>query len=123
MKAARTGSEQQEVIERFYAEVWLPMWDAAAIKHDRKSADAPTVYVPRGFVSIVGGIQPGVLARKMNKEYLDSGLGARLLLAMPQRLAHRWPAPKTSFRFTTTLIWPCPAQCSVSGAHLKSGLQ
>ena len=41
-------------------------------------------------VSIVGGIQPGVLKRAIGREHLQDGLCARLLLAMPEPTPIRW---------------------------------
>ncbi len=48
------------------------------------------IYVPRSAVSIVGGIQPGVLRRAIGKEHLQDGMCARLLLAMPEPRPVRW---------------------------------
>ena len=44
-------------------QAYLSMYDASAAKIDRKSAMPPTVYIPRAFVAICGGIQPGIFER------------------------------------------------------------
>jgi hypothetical protein len=41
-------------------------------------------------VSVLGGIQPGTLARALIAEYREAGLGARILMAMPQRRTKKW---------------------------------
>ena len=46
--------------------------------------------VPRAAVSIVGGIQPGVLKQVIGREHMHDGLCARLLLAMPNTRPVRW---------------------------------
>jgi hypothetical protein len=69
---------------------WLEMHRAGTVIVDRKTADRPTLFVPRAAVSVCGGIQPGVLARALTPEFLDAGLAARLLLAMPPKLVKRW---------------------------------
>jgi hypothetical protein len=67
---------------------WLELFHARPMLVDRKTSG--TLYVPRAAVSIVGGIQPGILRRALTPEYVDSGLAARLLLAMPPRRARKW---------------------------------
>src|SRR5262249_29981711 len=47
-------------------------------------------------VSITGGIQPGVLARALTPDFLDSGLAARLLMAMPPKQRKRWTEAEVS---------------------------
>jgi hypothetical protein len=39
---------------------------------------------------VTGGIQPGVLVRALSQEFLDAGLVARVLMAMPPRRRKRW---------------------------------
>lgn len=55
---------------------------------DRKTSG--TLHVPTAAVSIVGGIQPGVLQRALGPANRENGLAARLLLVMPPRRAKRW---------------------------------
>jgi hypothetical protein len=69
---------------------WLEMHRAGAIMVDRKTGDRRSVFVSRAAVSVTGGIQPGALARALTPEFLDAGLAARLLLAMPPKLPKRW---------------------------------
>lgn len=69
---------------------WLEMHRAGTLIVDRKTGDRRTCYIPRAAVSITGGIQPAVLARTLSPEFLDSGLAARMLMAMPPRLPKRW---------------------------------
>jgi hypothetical protein len=55
---------------------------------DRKGSG--TTYVARAAVSVCGGVQPGVLAKTMTTDNVDSGLLGRLLLTMPPRRHRRW---------------------------------
>lgn len=69
---------------------WLAMWSAAPLTVDRKTGATKMIHVPRAAVSIVGGIQPGVLRRAIGHEHMQDGLCARLLLAMPDPKPVRW---------------------------------
>jgi DNA polymerase-1 len=69
---------------------WLEMHRAGTVVVDRKTGERRLLFIPRAAVSITGGIQPGVLARLLTTDFLDCGLGARLLMAMPPRLPKRW---------------------------------
>jgi len=51
---------------------------------------APDDLCPSAAVSITGGVQPGILNRVLGYEHRESGLLARMLLAMPPRLRKRW---------------------------------
>ena len=62
---------------------WLVMNDGDTLRYDRKHGDPRTVYVPRAAVSLTGTIQPGTLRKLLGQEYLDNGLAARCLWAMP----------------------------------------
>jgi hypothetical protein len=62
---------------------WLEMHRAGTVIVDRKTPERPTLFIHRAAVSITGGIQPGILARELTTEFLDAGLGARLLKTMP----------------------------------------
>jgi hypothetical protein len=57
---------------------------------DRKTGAVKMIHVPRAAVSIVGGIQPGVLRKAIGQEHMQDGLCARLLLAMPDPKPVRW---------------------------------
>jgi DNA polymerase I-like protein with 3'-5' exonuclease and polymerase domains len=69
---------------------WLEMFRGETLIIDRKTTDRRTLFVPRAAVSVAGGIQPGTLARALTPEYLEAGLGARLLLAWPLKIPKRW---------------------------------
>ena len=49
-------------------------WSAAPLIVDRKTGDIKTIYVPRAAVSIVGGIQHGVLRNAIGREHMQDGL-------------------------------------------------
>jgi Protein of unknown function (DUF3987) len=82
---------------------WLSTWNAAPLTVDRKTGAIKTVHVSRAAVSIVGGIQPGVLRSAIGREHLQDGLCARLLLAMPEPKPIHWteavvsPATEAAF--------------------------
>jgi hypothetical protein len=69
---------------------WLASWSAAPLTVDRKTGAIKMIHVPRAAVSIVGGIQPGVLRKSIGQEHMQDGLCARLLLAMPDPKLVRW---------------------------------
>jgi hypothetical protein len=71
---------------------WLEMFRAGPLLNDRKAGDdgGQALYVPRAAVSVCGTIQPGTLSSLMTPAFRDSGLMARLLLAMPPRKAKVW---------------------------------
>jgi hypothetical protein len=69
---------------------WLSMHNAEHIIVDRKTGFPRTIHVSDAAVSVVGGIQPGILCRSMSPDLRESGLPARLLLAWPPRKPKRW---------------------------------
>lgn len=73
---------------------WLEIHGGRSITIDRKTVTpgAPRrIHVPRASVSICGTIQPDIFRRHLRKpEFLESGLVARLLLAIPPRRAKCW---------------------------------
>jgi hypothetical protein len=66
------------------------MHQAHPVSVERKTGERCILFVPRAAVSVCGGIQPGVLARALTPEFLDAGLAARLLMAMPPRQPKTW---------------------------------
>ncbi|MCE9556747.1 MAG: DUF3987 domain-containing protein [Planctomycetes bacterium] len=69
---------------------YLSMYGGESIVVDRKKGEPKTIFVPHAAMSIIGGIQPGVLHRALGQEHRESGLAARLLLAFPPRQPKRW---------------------------------
>jgi len=67
---------------------WLPMHRAGSVKVDRKTS--PPLRIERAALNIAGLIQPGVLASALTGVDYDSGLVARLLLAMPPTPVRKW---------------------------------
>jgi DNA polymerase I-like protein with 3'-5' exonuclease and polymerase domains len=90
---------------------WMEMHRAGTIVVDRKSGDRKHYFVPRAAVSITGSIQPGVLARALTLEFLEAGLAARLLLALPPKRPKRWseaeiaPAVEAAYRKTLKKLY------------------
>lgn len=68
--------------------MYLSMFSARRVVVDRLSRES--INVPNAFLSIVGGITPGVLASVLTPERFASGLAARFLLAMPPRRVNQW---------------------------------
>jgi hypothetical protein len=69
---------------------WLEAYRAGPWIIDRKTGDQPTLLIPRAAVSVCGGITPGALRKLLSAEYLEHGLGARLLMAWPPRRDKHW---------------------------------
>jgi len=66
---------------------WLSTWSNNPIFVDRKGRKDPLM-VPRSFVAIVGGIQPGILSELKNDR--EDGLLDRFLFSFPDPLPTRW---------------------------------
>ncbi len=60
---------------------WLSVWSGGDVSVLRRNPDAPHIYVPHPCVSVVGGVQPSVLAELAASR--DDGLLERLLLCAP----------------------------------------
>ncbi|HUO06986.1 MAG TPA: YfjI family protein [Phycisphaerae bacterium] len=69
---------------------WLTMHRAGGLTMDRKTGDERLLFCPRAFVSFTGTIQPGILRLALLPEHRESGLSARLLLAMPPVRRRQW---------------------------------
>src|SRR5262249_5136593 len=69
---------------------WLEFHRAGPVTIDRKTSEKKTLFIDRAAVSVCGTIQPGILAKAMRGDFLDSGLVARLLLAMPPKARKQW---------------------------------
>ncbi|MGE3316519.1 MAG: DUF3987 domain-containing protein [Planctomycetaceae bacterium] len=69
---------------------WLSMHVGEGITVDRKTGNPRTIWIECAWVSVCGGIQPGVLHRALGIEHRESGLAARLLLTCPPRKPKRW---------------------------------
>lgn len=69
---------------------WLEIYGCESITIDRKTGDERFLFVRRPFVSIAGGIQPGILSRVLTAEHKDNGLQSRLLMTYPPRQPKAW---------------------------------
>ncbi len=69
---------------------WLEIYNCESITIDRKTGDERFLFVRRPFVSITGGIQPGILSKVLTAEHKDNGLQSRLLMTFPPRRPKRW---------------------------------
>jgi hypothetical protein len=70
---------------------WLSIHSGDALRVNRKTGSKPSIYVPHAAVSLIGSIQPGVLARCLaSAAFFDAGLVARRLLVMPPPQPKRW---------------------------------
>lgn len=62
---------------------WLPLYDGRFAAIDRKTGSQRSVMIEQGNVSIVGGIQPKMLASTLKPDYFGSGIVPRFLFAFP----------------------------------------
>lgn len=69
---------------------WLEMHRAGPMVVDRKTSNPRQITVPKAALSVLGGIQPGVLKRALEEKYRDNGLAARLLFVNPPRAPKVW---------------------------------
>lgn len=74
---------------------WLQLNRAGTLIVDRKTGDRRTLFVKRASVSVCGTIQPGVLARALTADLLDSGFAAPKLLAWATCLPKKWSETET----------------------------
>ncbi|MBW7989802.1 MAG: DUF3987 domain-containing protein [Planctomycetes bacterium] len=68
---------------------FLSIWSGKAVRVDRKT-DEQFLYIENPNLSIVGGIQPGILRRKLRGEHLDNGLAQRFLYVFPDVRVRGW---------------------------------
>ncbi len=69
---------------------WLELHKAGTLILHRLTREERCLSVRRAAVSVTGTIQPAVLARALNLDALQSGLGARFLLTMPPPRRREW---------------------------------
>ncbi|MDM8008117.1 MAG: YfjI family protein [Phycisphaerae bacterium] len=74
---------------------WLSMHSAAPVTIDRKSGTG-TLFVERAAVSVIGGMQPGTLARVFGMAEREAGLLARALLVYPPDRPALWSEAELS---------------------------
>ena len=84
------GSFDQYKKGKADAAQWLELFRAGCLLIDRKTGKQKIISVSRASVSITGGIQPGLLRRIIGEEYIENGLAARFLMAMPPRRKKKW---------------------------------
>jgi hypothetical protein len=69
---------------------WLELHGAKPLKVDRLTRDRGPLMIRRACASVTGTVQPGTLARALDTDALQAGMGARFLLAMPPRRRRVW---------------------------------
>ena len=69
---------------------FLELHRAGTLLVDRKTGTPKTIHVPNAALSLCGGIQPGILQQALGRENFENGLAARILMAMPPRIAKQW---------------------------------
>ncbi len=69
---------------------WLELHRAGTLLVERLTRERGRLAVRRALVSVAGTIQPGTLARALDADALQAGLGARFLLAMPPKRRRVW---------------------------------
>lgn len=68
---------------------FLELFNGDSIRVDRKTGSKST-HIPHGLMSLVGGIQPGILKSCLTREYRESGFAARILFSCPPRRIRKW---------------------------------
>ena len=69
---------------------YLELHRAGNLMLDRMGRERGSLFVRRALVSVTGTIQPRILARALDTESREAGLGARLLVAMPPLGLRAW---------------------------------
>ncbi|WP_309382028.1 DUF3987 domain-containing protein [Cerasicoccus frondis] len=81
---------------------WLEFWGGGTYRVDRKTQDQPTI-IHNALVSVLGGIQPKVMARLLTPEQFDSGFVPRTLVACPPTRRSYWSEDEVSEE--SKLVW------------------
>ncbi len=68
-------------------QTWIEFHGGRQTTIDRKTGDKPALFIERPFVSVTGGVQPGIYARSLSGKHAESGFQARFLVAMPPATA------------------------------------
>lgn len=76
------------------AQTWAEMHQAQPVLVDRKTSG--TISVPRACVSVVGGLQPGILGVVLAGEHLDDGIASRILFVHPPPTEKVWTDERLS---------------------------
>jgi len=75
---------------------WLSIHGARPTIVDRKTGDKQTIHLASPRVSVIGGIQPGILKKALGSEHLENGLAARLLNVFPPTRPKQWTDAEVS---------------------------
>ena len=69
---------------------WIEIYEGRGFTVDRKTTG--TVYIEKPSVSIVGGVQTGILKKTMKEraDFIHSGFGSRFLFVMPEKEPIEW---------------------------------
>jgi hypothetical protein len=68
---------------------WLELYQGGTLTVDRKTG-VKTLHIENASVSVCGGIQPAILKESLGRKHFESGLAARILMAMPPRQPKKW---------------------------------
>ena len=69
---------------------WIEFYEGRYVTIDRKSNDVPTLDIKSPCVSVIGGVQPGVLEKTLQPAYFYSGFEPRLLFVEPPENVPDW---------------------------------
>jgi hypothetical protein len=69
---------------------WLQLHGTGTISVQRRTGERRDIMVDLASASVTGTVQPGILTRLLTQECHESGLAARLLMAMPPRRPKCW---------------------------------
>jgi hypothetical protein len=107
-------------------DAWNQIFNAGELTVDRKTSMPKTLHVPVAGVSIVGGIQPRILARAMGEEKWESGYAARFLFVSPPALPRVWTdadiEEEVEMRYSAVFrnLWDRPFRNTFTGDAEKS---
>lgn len=71
-------------------EFYLTSWNGDPFGIDRKTGDQRRIMIQQLAISILGGIQPGILKRLLTEELHESGMTGRFLFVMPPPRKREW---------------------------------
>jgi hypothetical protein len=80
---------------------WNEIWNGNTLRIDRKTGDERELHVARPFMAVTGGIQTGVFLQHVDRDSLDSGMLARILVTVStsiKRPGNRQPVDRQLYQ-------------------------
>ena len=89
---------------------WLSIYDSLPIIKDRatgpdRKSNGTSIHVPRGFVAVLGSIQPSVIPELASKHGKEDGFLPRVSFAFPPDALHHAPYSRRALTHEESFVW------------------